>query len=46
VRLAWQTGKFDKAVFLLGTNNRWCFRPNEGGRQSHRDHLRGRRGSW
>ncbi|WLS94860.1 hypothetical protein [Gilliamella apis] len=31
---------------LSGTNTADALTANEGGRQSHRDHLRGRRGSW
>ncbi|MBI0060406.1 hypothetical protein H3T83_05935 [Gilliamella sp. M0320] len=44
MRLAWQTGMFAKAVLCQEQITAGALRANEGGRQSHRDHLRGRRG--
>ncbi|WP_165756083.1 hypothetical protein [Gilliamella apis] len=44
MRLAWQTGMFAKAVLCQEQITAGALRPNEDGRQSHRDHLRSRRG--
>ncbi|WP_165756074.1 hypothetical protein [Gilliamella apis] len=44
MRLAWQTWMFAKAVLCQEKITAGALRANEGGRQSHRDHLRGRRG--
>ena len=39
-------GMFDKAVVCQKQITAGALRANDGGRQSHRDHLRSRRGSW
>ncbi|WP_165756081.1 hypothetical protein [Gilliamella apis] len=46
MRLAWQTWMFDKVVFCQKQITAGALTANEGGRLSHRNHLRGRRGSW
>jgi len=42
VRLAWQTGMFDKAVVCLEQISADALRANEGGRQSRKPSLLGR----